>query len=130
MSTVLILEDNSAVLSRIFQALEVLMHNLDINVEVVQFSTSAEAKEYLGTHPEQVFDLILLDKNDANGESFHDLPLEKLGVEKIISISSVPRSNDEARARGVTRVVLKDYDNPEVFAETIEAEIRDMLGVI
>lgn len=59
--------------------------------------------------------------------SIHALDFEKFGVENIISISSTPQWNEEAQARGVVRVIWKDYDNIYGFADKVVREIRDVL---
>ena len=55
------------------------------------------------------------------------LDFEKFGVDKIISISAIPEWNEEAKKRGVKRVILKDHDNIEIFADKVAEEIKSMI---
>jgi hypothetical protein len=55
------------------------------------------------------------------------LDFEKFGVDKIISISAIPQWNEEAKERGVKRVVLKDQENIEGFADKVIEEIKKMI---
>ena len=60
--------------------------------------------------------------------SFHALDIEGFGVEKIVSISSTPQWNEEVKARGVEKVVFKDFSNLDDFAKkVIEYISRDMI---
>lgn len=121
--SILILEDNDTALAVIRNVLHEISGERGVVFEKFQFSTYMEAWEFLEHNPEKRFDLILLDRNDAAGESFHQLPLEDLGAEKIISISSVPWHNEAVRNRGVQRTVHKDYADPDAFAEGLKREI-------
>lgn len=55
------------------------------------------------------------------------LDIEKFGPEKIISISSTPTWNEEAKARGVTRIVPKSFSDLEGFAKEVAEEIKNIL---
>ncbi len=124
--TVLILEDNPRVLTRIAMVLERLSGSLGIVFRPVSFPTYREAQDYLDMHGRS-FDLILLDRNDRDGQSYHELGLEREGAGKIISISSVPERNEEAKRRGIRKSVLKDYADLEGFAAGLETLIREMI---
>ena len=42
-------------------------------------------------------------------------------------MSSVPKANAEAMNRGVKRVVLKDFQHLDEFADKVVAEVEDMV---
>lgn len=48
-------------------------------------------------------------------------------LEKVISISSVPEYNDQAQKRGVTKVILKDYQFLDDFADQVVKQIEDIV---
>ena len=60
--------------------------------------------------------------------SFHVLNIESIGADKIISISSIPQYNEEAKQRGVKRVVWKDYQNLDKFSDEVIDELRELLN--
>lgn len=124
--TILILEDNPTILSGIAYLLEKMSAELSIRFVPTTFPTLREAHAFLTHHP-QKFDIVLLDKSDKLGESFHELDLERLGMDSIISISSVPESNEAARRRGVSKFVLKSYDEPEQFLDALSAHISALV---
>ena len=70
---------------------------------------------------------ILLDRDCKSCGSFHVLDFEKFGTEKIISISAIPEWNEEARERGVKKMILKDHDHIEDFADKVAEEIGKMI---
>jgi hypothetical protein len=55
------------------------------------------------------------------------LDIEKFGPERVISISSVPEYNEQAKKRGVSRIVLKDNKHLDVFADLLKKEIEIFL---
>lgn len=124
--TILILEDNPMVLAHIAYLLQRLESEVSVRFIPVSFPTVEEAHAYL-TDTGDAFDIVLLDRNDKSGNSYHTLDLEKIGVQNIISISSVPRNNEEARQRGVTRVVEKQYEHMDAFSHELERHIRALL---
>ena len=126
--SILVLEDNADVIAHIRTMLVGLEHTAGLRFRAVEFAHVYEAEAYLEIHHDDIFDVILLDKTDAAGESYHRLDLKRLGMEKIISISSVARSNAEARTLGVTRVIQKDYAGLDAFAAQLSEEIVTMTG--
>ncbi len=50
------------------------------------------------------------------------------GKDKIISISSTPQWNEEAKAAGITRIVPKDYMNLNDFKIRLISEINNIQG--
>lgn len=124
--TILILEDNPMMLSGIAYLLQQIGEEHSIRFVPTTFPTVREAYAFLHAHTQE-FDIVLLDKNDKIGESFHTLDLERLGVGKIISISSVPDSNEDAKKRGITKVAQKFYDEPDRFLNDLGIHIRALL---
>ena len=72
------------------------------------------------------YDVILLDRDCKLGGSFHVLDIEKFGADKVISISSTPTWNEEARARGVKRIIPKSFSDLNGFARDVVSEIMGM----
>lgn len=73
------------------------------------------------------FDAILLDRDCKIGGSFHVLPIEDLDVTKIIAISSTPPYNDEAKKRGVTKIVQKNYALPDAFSHNVSLIVESLV---
>lgn len=48
---------------------------------------------------------------------------------KIIAISSIPDYNEEARRKGTTRIVHKDFGDLDRFSDQVVTEIEVMIGV-
>ncbi len=126
---ILILEDDIRALSFLINRinkLEEKSSGLDIALTII--SESSQVEEYIN-HTKMDFDVILLDRFCKSNGSFHVLDFEKFGVEKIISISSVSRYNEEARARGVQRIVDKNHNQIEDFADQVMREIKEMIKI-
>lgn len=115
---VLVLEDNPRVIA-------VLQAKLPYSLTIL--SSRREAEEYLETHPKEMFDAVLLDRNDANDESFHDVDLSRFDPKTIIAISSVPRHNESARRLGITHTVTKEYYDIEASVERIARKLAEIL---
>jgi hypothetical protein len=96
--------------------------------DVTVLSTYEAVEKLVNPQPADAYDVILLDRDCKMAGSFHILDMEKFGVNKIISISSTPTWNEEAKARGVTRVVPKSFSDLEGFAKNISEEIRGILN--
>lgn len=121
--TILILEDDLRTLSKILDRLSVLEDDQPYQFSMVILTNYLQVEEYINNNPKSSFDMILLDRDCKLGGSFHVADLERLGPEKVIAISSVPKYNEEAKKRGVRRVVEKDYKNLEVFADALKKEV-------
>lgn len=125
---VLILEDDLETLSKLTESFVVLQkrfENLDLALTILAEYT--QVGEYLNKAEENIFDIILLDRDCKACGSFHCLDFNKYSVEKIIAISSVPTYNEELRQRGVTRIVHKDYQALDEFVRGVEAILVEML---
>ncbi|MBI2334253.1 hypothetical protein HYU96_00435 [Candidatus Daviesbacteria bacterium] len=125
--TILILEDHLLTLSKILERLYKLEGDQPDELSVIVLTNGQQVQDYINNNPRAHFDIVLIDYDDKLGRTFHILELERFGVDKIISISSVPKWNEEARKRGVKRVILKDYAHLDEFADKVVKEIEDML---
>ena len=124
---ILILEDDIRTLSFLTSRIskfEEQSSGFDIALTILSEYTQVE--EYINK-TKMDFDVILLDRDCKACGSFHILNLEKFGVDKIISISTMPAYNEEAQKRGVQRIIHKDHDNIEDFADKVIKEIEKMV---
>jgi len=125
--SILILEDDLRTLSAILSQLSVLEDEQSFSFTLTILTDYMQVENYINSNPNAKFDIILLDRDCKLGGSFHVLDIERLGVDKIIAISSVPDFNIQLRKRGVTKVVEKDYANLKLFAEEIARIVEEML---
>src|SRR3989338_8106057 len=105
---VLILEDDLETLSLLLKKLHQLEEKLVDSTSPMEFSTVTlseytQVEELINKSKNLEFDVILLDRDCKAGGSFHILDIERFGADKVISISSIPDYNEEAKARGITR---------------------------
>ena len=124
--TILILEDNLKVLSKILDRLSVLEQNQPCEFSVIVLTNHQQVKDYVNDNPKAKFDIILLDRDCKLNESFHVLNIERFGADKVIAISSIPEYNKEAKQRGVKKVILKDLRNIDEFAKKVTREVEIM----
>lgn len=126
---VLILEDDlralSVIMDGLFELEEELYGKTDFAVTV--FSEYTQAEDYLNNLEKSEFDIVLLDRDCKLGGSFHILDFEKFDKDKIISISSTPQWNEEAKAAGITRNVPKDYMNLNDFKIRLIENIKQTI---
>ena len=100
---------------------------LDFAATVLSEYTQVE--EYVNNnHTSTVFDVVLLDRDCKACGSFHILDIDRIGADKVVAISRVDAHNEEARIRGVTRIVRKDYQNLDGFATKVVGLIEEMVG--
>lgn len=123
---VLLLEDDLETVSVITKKLAELEQELQNKGTDIALTVLAEYTqvEYINSDAQHQYDIVLLDRDCKAGGSFHVLDFEKVEIKNIISISSTPQWNEEAKARGVKRVVWKDYKNLDTFAENLIGEVR------
>lgn len=125
--SILILEDNLKVLSKLLEKLYILEGDQPFEFSVMALTTSLQVEEYINSNPKAKFDIILLDRDCKIDGSFHVLDIERFGKEKVISISTVPEFNNDAKLRGVERFVLKDMVDIDTFADKVVAQINEMI---
>lgn len=125
------MEDDLQTLSKLLDGLYRLEEKLTNGenpkeIAVTVLSEYTQVEEYVNASQNPQFDIVLLDRDCKAGGSFHTLNMAKIGVSKVISISSIPQYNEEARKLGVTRVVHKDYSRLEYFTERLCRYIEEM----
>ena len=125
--TILILEDNLKVLSKIFDYLYELEQDQPYDLSVIVLTTYQQVENYVNSNPKAEFDIILLDGDCKLNQSFHILDLERFGADKVIAISSVPKYNESAKKRGVKKVIEKDLANIDEFAKKVVDEIGKII---
>lgn len=126
---ILILEDDLETLSKLLQSLTALQkrfENLDLALTILAEYT--QVAEYLNKADENIFDIILLDRDCKACGSFHCLDFSKYPVEKIIGISSVPPYNEELKQQGVTKIVHKDYQALDKFINEVEVNLTELIS--
>ncbi len=128
--TILILEDDLKTLSKILRELAKLEEDQPFYFSLVALTDYTQVEDYVNNNPKARFDIILLDRDCKKGGSFHVLNLEKFGVDKVISISSVPEYNAQVQQRGVTKIILKDYQYLDKFAEEVVKLIGEIVRKI
>lgn len=127
---VLLLEDDLETVSAIARALAELeqeLQNKGTDIALTVLSEYTQVEQYINTDKVHQYDIVLLDRDCKAGGSFHTLDFEKVGLEKIISISSTPNWNEEAQAIGVKYVVRKDYEKLRPFALQVTEQIRKLV---
>jgi hypothetical protein len=127
----LILEDDLETISQIFGVLAKLENKLvnekGIEISTVVISESPHVEPLINKNPFLDFDVIILDRDCKIGGSFHNLDIQRFGVNKIIGISSVPEYNDELVRQGVTLIIHKDYQNLADFSKQLTGTIEKMI---
>jgi hypothetical protein len=125
---ILILEDDFEAVSKIMAELYNLEgHFSPMDFDVTVLSTYEAVEKLINPQEADAYDVILLDRDCKMAGSFHILDMEKFGVHKIISISSTPQWNEEAKARGVKRIVPKSFSDLDGFARNVAREIKYLL---
>jgi hypothetical protein len=128
----LILEDDIETVSILLDRLarlenEFINTDHQISFSLTVLSEYTDVEELINKQNQSKYDIILLDRDCVVAGSFHVLDIEKFGVDKVISISSTPPYNEDAKKRGVTRVVHKDYSNLNVFADSVIEHIKELI---
>ncbi len=124
---ILILEDDIRALSFLTNRISLLEEkSKGFDIALTILSEYTQVEEYINK-TQMDFDIILLDRNCKACGSFHCLDFEKFGVDKIISTSTMPEYNKEAQKRGVQRIIHKDHNRIEDFADKIVDEIEKMI---
>ena len=124
---ILILEDNLKVLSKLLDKLASLEENQPYDLCTVTLSDYTQVQDFINSSPKADFDVILLDRDCKLGGSFHVLDIEKFGAGKIIAISSVPRWNEDAKKRGVKKIIEKDFLHLDDFTDKVVREVEKMI---
>ncbi len=125
--TLLILEDDLRTLSKLLEKLAQLEDDQPFSFSVIVMTNYLQVQELINKHPDFHLDIVLLDRDCKLAGSFHVLDLEKFGAEKVIAISSVPEYNEQAKKRGVKKVVEKNYAELDKFADQVVKEIESFV---
>ena len=71
--TILILEDNLKVLSKLLDKLYTLEGDQPNELSVIVLTNGQQVQDYINSNPKAEFDIALLDFDDKLGRSFHTL---------------------------------------------------------
>ncbi len=126
--SILVLEDDLEVGGRLLLALhrvEPFLAPYDFDLTLL--STSDAVKQLINAHPERQFDVILLDRDCKMNASFHVLDLKHFDANNIISISSTPMWNHEARSNGILHCVPKSFSDLTGFADRAAKKVLELL---
>ena len=124
---VLVLEDDLEALECIMGILKDVSIEIEKLIGVTVLPDYIQTEEFVNKHPEIKYDILLLDRDCYLGGSFHRANLDNFDKEKVISISSIPKWNKEAKAKGIRTIVYKDFDDLEYFAKILKREILRIL---
>lgn len=116
---VLILEDNLYALSALMKALgdfeQDLLVKYGVDIAVTVYSTMHVLKQV----NDLSFDVIILDRDDKEGVSFHDLDWDKIRTDTIIATSTIPEWNQMLERKGTTHIVRKDFLDLDTWAKEV-----------
>jgi CheY-like chemotaxis protein len=123
---ILICEDTEQVVSVLRSSLERLAggkaDEFTFDVMITQAGTKQLSAQLAGDD----YDLVLLDYFAPDG-NFHVLEFEKIGVEKVIAISSIPGYNQRALERGALYAITKNNPLTEVVVTDIAEKAEHIL---
>ena len=125
--TILILEDDLLTVSKLLGRLAKLEEDQPFSLSTIVLSNYHQVQKFINSSNDLDVDIVLLDRDCKLTGSFHVYDIERFGADNIISISSVPDYNQEARARGVKSVFLKDFQYLDKFVEDVVGEIEKRL---
>jgi len=123
---VLILEDDLATLQAILGILEKVAGDVGVDFVPTVLSEYTQVLDYLNMADQNIYDIILLDRDCHAGGSFHCLDFAIYPIDKVIGISSVPEYNKQLTELGVTRVITKNYEDLSEFVKVVERYIREL----
>lgn len=124
---ILILEDDLRTLSKLLEKLAKLEDEQPYSLSLIILTDYTMVEKFINKNPMPKVDLILLDRDCKIGGSFHVLDIEKIGAKKIIAISSVPEYNQQAKKRGVKKVVEKNYAALDEFSDRVAKEVENFI---
>lgn len=130
MYRILILEDDLETLATLLKyltRLEKIIEKDGKDIAVTILSEYWQVEEHINSSTTEKFDVILLDRDCKAGGSFHALDLNKYKEAEIIGISSIPEYNDQLQAKGIQKIVFKDYQNLDDFAFKVIGLIEEIL---
>ena len=117
---ILILEDDLETNQKILGILKEIENEKEVSFGVTILPDYIQTEEFINKNPQIKFDVLLLDRDCYLGGSFHVVNLNNFDLEKVISISSIPKYNKQAVEKGVKRTIWKDYQNLDKFYDKIK----------
>lgn len=125
---VLILEDDLETLENILRVLREIENEKRISIAPTILPDYLKTEKFINNNPEIKFDILLLDRDCFLGGSFHTVDLKNFDLDKIISISSVPKYNEQAEAKGIKKSIWKDYSNLSDFSNKLKEELLILIS--
>ena len=125
---VLILEDDLETVESIFSVLKAVEKEKNVSFCTTVIPDHIQVQEFINKSPQIRFDILLLDRDCFLGGSFHNIDLTNFDLEKVISISSVPKNNEDAQKMGINKIILKDFSNLKEFSTKLIIEINNILS--
>lgn len=124
----LLLEDDLEVAGKLLIALHrIEPHLAPYGLDVTHLSTSTSVEQLVNTRPEQIYDAVLMDRDCKAGGSFHCVNFSRARPDRIISISSTPAWNHEAKQNGVIHIVPKSFNDLDGFATRAASKVLELL---
>lgn len=128
---ILILEDDIETLAFITKRLYELEKELgELGKKLLSITILSEytqVEKYINADKNLQYDILILDRDDKIGGSFHTINLGKFNLNHAISISSIPNYNEEAVKKGIRKVIWKDYQNLEQFSQDLARELKTII---
>ena len=132
---ILILEDDLKTLSKLLDRLYILEEKLlnlpeKTDLFITILSEYKQVEEYINKNNSIQYGIVLLDRDCKAGGSFHILDIKKIGIDKIIGISSVLEYNKELRELGINKIVDKNYSHLDDFANNVMIIVENLIKKI
>ena len=124
---ILILEDDLETNQKILGILKEIENEKEVSFGVTILPDYIQTEEFINKNPQIKFDVLLLDRDCYLGGSFHVVNLNNFDLEKVISISSIPKYNKQAVEKGVKRTIWKDYQNLDKFSDKLKNFILEII---
>ncbi|MEX0668786.1 MAG: hypothetical protein WD061_03560 [Candidatus Saccharimonadales bacterium] len=128
MKHILILEDLLEVQAALIKELAKLEEKLAEDIFITSYSNSSDVEKIVNQQPIDSYDVIILDRNAKDGGTFHILDINRFGLDKIISTSSMPSINKQLLKQGVAGAVDKDLNHLEEFASEVIDKLEKILA--
>lgn len=127
---ILVLEDNLYALSALMEQLGNLEQDLierGRDMTVVVYPTSQFIETEVNDKNSQDYDVIILDRDDKQGTSYHVLDIDKFGPQKVIAVSTLSQWNNLLKKRGVNRIVRKNFLDLENWAREVVRHASEII---
>ena len=125
---ILILEDDLETVVRMLNVLREIEDEKDVYFGFTVLSTHREVENYINKNKAEDYDILLLDRDDYAGGSYHVIDLSLFNIDNAVTISSVPEYNKHAEEKGIKRVVYKDYRKLKSFSDGLRIEILKIVN--